>query len=150
MLKKLCIPAVLALGVVNVQAEQSIMIAVEPGSWETRGEATMLSDDYSQSLADTHCIRTTQLDPLEAFANAGECQAIVISRQSGFLKMNVSCRSLDAPIMAGIVEFRHTTVEIDGSMRMETRVGEQVFVVESRWHGERVGECPDGQFAMTE
>ena len=147
MFKNLCIPVVLAFAVVDAQAEQTIMIPIDHGSWETRGEATMVVEGYSRSLADTRCIQVAEFDPLEAFSNAGECQAIVLSRSSDVLKITVSCQSPNMPVMSGIVEFKFSKVEIDGTMHMEAVFGDDVISVDSTWHGERIGDCQTDGFA---
>lgn len=113
---------------------------VEPGKWEFTSSSKTPMGASPMPKATTECITESEMDPDEFLKDADGCSVVEKDVSSDKMSYVMSCAGPTGP-MVGRAVFTSTGSTVKGGMKMEIDFNGQPMTFETKWEGERVGDC---------
>ena len=113
-------------------------LSITPGKWRMVTVTTSSMAPQPQTETEIECVEETGWDPVDGFADGGDCQLSNVAQTSTSFSANMSCQMAPGmPPMAGQMEYTTSATSMTG--KYSAKMGQ--FAMQGTSTGERIGDC---------
>ncbi len=117
-------------------------IEIKPGLWKIKQSSRSGFSPTPMEDVDEECFTKNKFSAEDMIDADSTCKLVSSSLSDGVLKWKMSCDQ-PMPGTVGEGELSGGGTEIKGMLRMKVAMEGKIQTIETKWDGERIGDCPE-------